>query len=107
MPESVHLGCAATSAEEGARVRRSRAIVTGRVQGVGMRMACARAARSHGVAGWVRNLPDGRVEAQLEGSDEAVEEMVRWLHGGARHARVDGVELSEMTPEAASGFDVR
>lgn len=88
-------------------MRRSRAIVTGQVQGVGMRMACARAARSHGVTGWVRNLPDNTVEAQLEGSDEAVAAMVRWLHSGARHARVEDVVVSEMTPEGDGAFDVR
>lgn len=86
---------------------RRHAIVRGRVQGVFFRAATAEAARAAGVAGWVRNRPDGAVEAAFEGPADAVERMVAFVREGPPQARVDGVELSEEPPEGLSGFDVR
>ena len=61
-----------------------------------------------GLAGWVRNLPDGGVEAVVEGDPEAVEALVGWCRKGPRHARVDSVELTEEEPLGeAAGFEVR
>lgn len=70
--------------------------VTGKVQGVGFRMAAVRRAHSLGVAGWVRNLEDGSVEAILQGAHDSVDQMLSWLHVGPPAARVDGLECEEM-----------
>jgi acylphosphatase len=59
------------------------------------------------VNGWVRNRPDGTVEAVFEGSKEAVEAMVEACRRGPRGARVDHVEVSEEQPEGLAGFTVR
>jgi acylphosphatase len=64
-------------------------------------------ARSRGVAGWVRNNPDGTVEAVFEGDDEAVESMVRWARDGTRGARVERVDVVDEEPEGLEGFDIR
>jgi acylphosphatase len=76
-------------------VRRVRVLVSGRVQGVFFRASCARRARTLGLGGSVRNMPDGRVEAVFEGPSEDVEAMVTWCRTGPEHARVDEVEISE------------
>lgn len=72
---------------------RRRVVVSGDVQMVGFRWSCARAAERLGVAGWVRNLPTGQVEAVVEGPPDAVEAMVEWLRRGPRLARVSGVQV--------------
>ena len=86
--------------------RRARVLVSGRVQGVNFRWYCREEARARGVGGFVRNLPDGRVEAAFEGDPEAVDAMVRWCHTGPRWARVDSVEVLEEEPVGESTFDV-
>ncbi|HZT16552.1 MAG TPA: acylphosphatase [Gaiellaceae bacterium] len=86
---------------------RRRVVVRGAVQGVGFRVSLARAARSRGVSGWVRNRPDGAVEAALEGDADDVASVVRWCEDGPRGARVDGVEASDEEPEGAEGFEIR
>jgi acylphosphatase len=88
-------------------VKRRRVVIHGQVQGVGFRYAVARAARSRGVAGWVRNRPDGTVEAVFEGDPDAVESLERLCREGPRGAVVTGVEVEEETPEGVSGFEVR
>ncbi len=81
--------------------------VRGRVQGVAFRAHTRNEARRLGVDGWVRNLADGRVEAVVEGSPEAVDALVRWCHEGPSWARVDDVEQRDEAPEGAEGFEVR
>lgn len=81
--------------------------VSGRVQGVFFRDSTRAKALELGVAGWVRNLPDGRVEAVFEGSREAVEAMARWCRSGPPLARVDDVEALAGDDEGLSGFEVR
>jgi acylphosphatase len=68
------------------------AYVSGRVQGVTYRQAARTAARGLNLVGWVRNLPDGRVEVWGQGEDEAVERLVEWLWLGPPGATVSGVE---------------
>ena len=66
-----------------------------------------RTAESRGVAGWVRNNPEGTVEAVFEGEAEAVGALVRFAHEGPRGATVERVEVAEETPEGLTGFEVR
>ncbi|HEV2785709.1 MAG TPA: acylphosphatase [Solirubrobacteraceae bacterium] len=82
-------------------------VVTGRVQGVFFRDSTRREAVRLGVTGWVRNCPDGTVQAHVEGAPEAVAELVRWCREGPRHADVDDVRVSEVEPEDGRGFEVR
>jgi acylphosphatase len=89
----------------GGPVRR-RVVVTGQVQGVFYRDSCRRAARSRGVAGWVRNLPDGDVEAVFEGAADAVDAMVAWARVGPPHASVSDLTAQDEKPEGLSGFTV-
>jgi acylphosphatase len=86
---------------------RRRAVVHGRVQGVFFRDTTRRRAESLGVAGWVRNRPDGAVEAVFEGEPEQVESMLRFCREGPGRAEVDRLEVSEEEPEALSGFAIR
>jgi acylphosphatase len=66
--------------------------IDGRVQGVGFRMSVARKADQLGLNGWVRNLPDGRVEAEFEGSCEDTESILSWCRNGPTFAQVENVE---------------
>ncbi|EJG06190.1 Acylphosphatase [Methanofollis liminatans DSM 4140] len=87
---------------------RAHVVVSGLVQGVCFRYATEKEARGRGVAGWVRNLPDGRVEAVFEGEEEMVEEMIAFCRRGPPGARVDGVEVRREAPAGASGaFSIR
>jgi len=81
-------------------------IVRGRVQGVFFRDATREAARSRGVAGWVRNRTDGTVEAAFEGEPEAVAQMVDFCRRGPERARVERVDEHEEEPEGERGFRV-
>jgi acylphosphatase len=82
-------------------------VVSGRVQGVGFRWWARERARALGLAGWVRNLPDGRVELLLEGEAETVRAMLEWLADGPPAARVTGVAAVERAAAGVSGFEVR
>jgi acylphosphatase len=75
-------------------VKRVRVVVVGRVQGVFFRSTCATLARRRGLTGFVRNLPDGRVEAVFEGIDDDVDVLVAWCGMGPDHGRVDRVEVT-------------
>jgi acylphosphatase len=89
-------------------MKRIRAVVRGDVQGVGFRAATAQEARHAQVAGWVRNLYDGSVEVDAEGSDEAVERLIKWLRRGPSLARVTAVEIDDSLPPAGQeGFTIR
>ena len=90
-------------ADPAARVR---VVVSGRVQGVFFRDSCRREAAGRGVAGEVRNLPDGTVQAVFEGPSDAVEAMVGWARRGPSGAVVDDVRVTEETPEGVRGFTV-
>jgi acylphosphatase len=88
-------------------VVRRRAIASGRVQGVFFRDSTRREAERRGVAGWVRNTPEGTVEAVFEGAADDVDGMVSFVRGGPGHAVVDDVQVVDEEPEGLSGFDVR
>jgi acylphosphatase len=83
---------------------RRRVLIHGRVQGVFFRDTARRMAASRGVAGWVRNNPDGTVEAVFEGEPDVVEELVGWCGEGPRGAAVERVESFEEEPEGLTGF---
>jgi acylphosphatase len=78
-----------------------RCVIGGRVQGVGFRYFTHDVAVREGVTGWVRNLPDGRVEALLEGESEAVTRVERALRQGPRGARVESVSVDTEEPTGA------
>ena len=84
-----------------------RVVVSGDVQGVFFRDSARREARRLGVTGWIRNRPDGRVEAHLEGPEDAVAALVRWCGEGPRHATVEDVRVSDAGPEGSDGFAIR
>ena len=86
---------------------RYRVLVSGQVQGVYFRAACRRLAVEHGVAGWVRNLPDGRVEAVFEGPAKAVRQLVDWASHGPRLAVVSDVAVEAQQPEGLAAFVIR
>lgn len=86
---------------------RRRVIVSGHVQGVFFRETARRRALTHAVAGWIRNNPDGTVEAAFEGAEDAVERLVDFCREGPRGARVEWVDVVAEEPEGLSGFDVR
>ena len=72
---------------------RAHVFISGKVQGVFFRYATLEEAKARGVCGWVRNLPDKRVEAVFEGEKEAVEEMIAFCHRGPPAAKVTKVEV--------------
>jgi acylphosphatase len=86
---------------------RAHAIISGRVQGVFFRVETQRAAERFGVFGWVRNRPDGSVEAVFEGQQQAVDAVLQWCHEGPNLAVVKNVEVKwlDFTGEFES-FDI-
>lgn len=83
-------------------------MVSGRVQGVGFRFFVHRAATVEGLHGWVRNLPDGRVEAHAEGDFESLVRFERQLRQGPPASRIDDVVTAEAAATGhETGFDVR
>lgn len=87
---------------------RARIFVTGKVQGVFFRQSLRVAARQNGVAGWVRNLADGRVEAVLEGQGANVSKLIEWARKGPANSRVEDVEVhDEEFAGEFSEFEVR
>lgn len=85
--------------------QRIRLYVTGKVQGVFFRQTLKTVADKNGIFGWVKNLPDGRVEAVLEG--ENLDSLVKWAHRGPANSQVDDVEMCDETFTGEfSKFDV-
>jgi acylphosphatase len=83
-----------------------RAVVSGRVQGVGFRFFAERAAKKAGVVGWVRNLPDGRVETVVEGSDDAIERYLGELRKGPLGSRVTDVAVEDRQSGNFESFEI-
>jgi acylphosphatase len=81
-------------------------IVTGRVQGVSFRAWTRERAQERGVSGWVRNRPDGSVEAVISGSGEAVETLIAALHTGPPAANVDEVRVTDTESPPGAGFRI-
>ena len=85
-----------------------RIVVSGRVQGVGFRFFTQAAAVREGLHGWVRNLPDGRVEISAEGEVEALERFEHQVRHGPRGARVENVDVDDAGATGSdTGFSIR
>jgi acylphosphatase len=83
-------------------------IVTGRVQGVGFRWSLARIADDHGVRGWVRNRPDGAVEALLQGPRARLDDVIAWMRQGPPGASVADVHVEMVTgSDQFERFEIR
>jgi acylphosphatase len=83
-----------------------RAVVSGRVQGVGFRWFAERTARELGLQGWVRNLPDGSVETLVEGPDDALARYFDRLRRGPAGSRVEALVEEDRPPQGLSTFDI-
>ena len=81
--------------------------ITGQVQGVFFRAWAAEQAGKLGVTGWIRNAPDGSVEAHLEGDKWSVQQMIDLLHQGPPSAQVSRVAVEDAESEGADRFEVR
>ena len=83
-----------------------RFLIRGRVQGVGFRAHTRHEAERLGLAGYAKNLPDGRVEVLAVGEPAALGALERWLHSGSPAARVDGVSRADVEADEREGFGV-
>ena len=83
---------------------RAWAVIRGRVQGVFFRAETRDRARSLGLSGWVRNAPDGSVEAVFEGDRERIESILDWCRRGPGLAEVDGLDIAWEEPRGEEGF---
>ncbi|MFI4955035.1 MAG: acylphosphatase [Gammaproteobacteria bacterium] len=80
--------------------------VSGRVQGVNFRHATLHHATKWGITGWVRNLPDGRVELVACGTTEAIDKLTHWLHRGPPLAKVSNVDVEDIPWELFEDFNI-
>ena len=88
--------------------QRAHIFVSGRVQGVFYRQETKSTAQAFGLTGWVRNLPDERVEAVFEGDPAAIKKMLQWSQIGPENARVDGFEVKwDESVEGLKEFSIR
>ena len=87
--------------------KRVHVYISGQVQGVFYRAECRRRAQQLGLGGFVRNLPDGRVEAAFEGEDADVDAILEWCHEGTSYSDVRAVEATEEEQRGESDFRVR
>ena len=82
--------------------------ITGRVQGVGFRASTRRKANEFGLSGWVKNLPDGSVEAVAEGEENNLKRLISWARQGPRTAKVEDVDAEwHEAREELEGFSIR
>jgi acylphosphatase len=79
-------------------------LISGRVQGVGFRYSALRTADSLGLRGWVRNLPDGRVEVMAEGDRGILDEFVQWCRRGPAGANVTNVSIESRNGVESTSF---
>ena len=94
-------------ADRTTEIVRRRVVVHGIVQGVWFRDSTRQQAVHHGVHGWVRNRPDGTVEAVFEGPPKAVEQLVAFTRSGPPRAHVTSIDVTDERPEGLTRFDVR
>lgn len=87
-------------------IKRFHLKITGKVQGVWYRASTQRKAQELGLSGWVRNLPDGSVEAAIEGPEGKLQLMMQWCAQGPTHARVEAVVPKEIAVEKSQTFEI-
>ena len=87
--------------------KRVHVFVCGRVQGVFYRSECATRARELGLGGFVRNMPDGRVEAAFEGAGDKVDQMIAWCKQGSSWSSVESVDVAEEDAKGETEFRIR
>ena len=80
--------------------------VTGRVQGVCFRLATEKQANLYGLTGWVKNLPDGRVEVLAFGDEQQLDKLQHWLKSGPSPAQVTDIENEVVEYQSLEGFDI-
>ena len=85
---------------------RAHVFISGKVQGVAYRFSTLEMAANINVTGWVKNLPDGKVEAVFEGSDQAVKKMINWCYEGPKSAIVNDVTIKYEQPEGLESFEI-
>lgn len=85
---------------------RAHVYISGKVQGVGYRLSTQEEAVKLALKGWVRNVPDGSVEAVFEGEQTAIDQMIQWCHQGPPSAVVKDVTVERETPEGLTAFQV-
>lgn len=85
---------------------RKRILIKGRVQGVGFRWNAAMEARMIGITGFVRNLPDGSVFIEAEGTGKQLEKYLNWCHKGPAFSTVDSVETESLPPVNFTEFRI-
>jgi acylphosphatase len=88
------------------RVIRKHTVVRGKVQGSGFRYYTQLEAIRRGVSGYVRDLPDGSVETEIEGDDDVVEAFIVWLNTGPTWAEVSEVVVADREPSGRPGFHI-
>ena len=89
-------------------MKRAHIFIKGRVQGVFFRQGTYEKAVELGISGWVRNLPDGRVEAVFEGEEEKINKIIQWAKEGPPIAKVEEVEIKWEKPTGEfDGFQIR
>ena len=99
------MSAASTETTGPAPVRRG-VVIAGRVQGVGFRYSCRNRASEAGLGGFVRNRPDGRVEAAFEGRPASVEALIAWCRDGPPLAQVTAVAVTDEMPVGDTTFKV-
>jgi len=87
-------------------MKRFRVFISGRVQGVFFRIFTQKKAKSLGLSGWAKNLPDGRVEAVFEGEPKMIKQMLNWCDQGSPASQVDKIERLEEEPEGLERFEI-
>ncbi len=88
-------------------MKRAHVRIYGKVQGVWFRAHTKEMAEKLDIKGWVRNVPDGSVEAVFEGDDEKVEKIIKWCHRGPPLARVERVEVEYEEPKGEERFEIK
>ena len=86
---------------------RAHLYISGHVQGVFFRANTRDAATDRNLAGWVKNLPDGRVEAVIEGESAGVNSLIDWAQRGSPASTVTDVSVTYESPKCLSGFEIR
>lgn len=82
-------------------------LISGRVQGVFYRAFTKEVADSLGLKGWVRNLRDGRVEAEFEGDEDKISIAIERCKEGPPYAKVDNIEITWGEPEGLTDFEIK